>query len=328
MRKEAAELAVDVGDEMLAFKMSDGMNIVNDKVDEDAFRAALAAAHELPERVASFALTACARKDPPEHIIERIVRLNEEHQRFLEGLNKGRPTSPQKKPPPSILHVHHEEDPLPPWPDGPKGRVDSAFQNICLNTDALYPLIVSNPDVAQEIILALLIEHPRRRERKRSVPGLGLDFGFDLIRGWYPPFYTRGPFLSFLKANPQEGLSLIIRLINFATERWADVEDGKSETPSVKVLSAEVEKDFIGNGEVFYWYRGFMSGIISSALMALEKWLYDTVEDDKIRGLIDGIIDRIIQDGDSLAFLGVLCAIGKKKPDLFLGYIRVSQKPK
>ena len=187
-----------------------------------------------------------------------------------------------------------------------------------MNMGALTPLISSNPDLAQEIILALLIEYPERRERERSLAGLDRNCGLDLVRGWYPPFYTRGPLLSFLKADPRGGLSLIIRLINFATERWADMGEGKSQPPNVKVVSAEVEKDFIGNGDVFYWYRGFTSNIISSALMALEKWLYDTVEDDRAKGLIDDSIDRIIQDGDSLAFLGVLCALGKKKPDLFL----------
>src|SRR5205823_929931 len=49
----------------------------------------------------------------------------------------------------------------PPWPDGPLGRVDDAFQEICLKTDALYPLIKSRPDVAREVLLALLVQPPR-----------------------------------------------------------------------------------------------------------------------------------------------------------------------
>jgi len=44
------------------------------------------------------------------------------------------------------------------WPDGPRGRVDDAFRKVCLTTDALYPLILTAPQSAEEVILALLIE--------------------------------------------------------------------------------------------------------------------------------------------------------------------------
>ncbi len=64
LRKEAAELAITEAENMLRFKMENFYYLIQDKVDEVAYRAGLAGARELPDRGSSFALTACARKLP------------------------------------------------------------------------------------------------------------------------------------------------------------------------------------------------------------------------------------------------------------------------
>ena len=61
------------------------------------------------------------------------------------------------------------------WPDGPKGKVDDAFRKVCLTTDALYPLISTAPQVAEEVILALLIEESVTTEDDEDAHVL-LDF--------------------------------------------------------------------------------------------------------------------------------------------------------
>ena len=38
----------------------------------------------------------------------------------------------------------------------------------------------------------------------------------------YPPFYTKGPFLHYLRIEWEHAMDLIIKLINFATDRYYD----------------------------------------------------------------------------------------------------------
>ena len=325
MRREASELAITAAERMLAFKMSEGMNIVSDKVDEIAFRAGLAACNEYSDRTIDFALTACARKDPSGPILERIVKFNQELEERKREVERDRTYSTQKPSFPSIRSLYFEKEPPPPWPDGPRTRVDSAFQNICLNTDALHPLILSNPKIAREIILALLIEHPTPRSYDNDFSSIRENLGLEYVHGWFPPFYSRGPFLFFLNAYPKEGVGLILRLVNFTTERWAERGMGNGQKPPhITMAFPSGDRQFIGDNQVHYWFRdiGRVTDIIPSALMALEKWFYDHLEKKESKELIDETIERILRETHSLALVGLLCAVGKKEPSLFLNHLQ------
>ena len=76
------------------------------------------------------------------------------------------------------------------------------------------------------------------------------------------------------------------------------------------------KKSFIGDPYVYYWHRnlGNVSHVIHSALMALEKWLYDQIEKNQE---IQPYLETIIESGTSLAFVGLLISIGKKKASHF-----------
>jgi hypothetical protein len=65
LRQEAAELALTLAEQILHLEQSGGFVYIEDKLVKSAYRAALAAAHEFPERVAAFALKACARQEQP-----------------------------------------------------------------------------------------------------------------------------------------------------------------------------------------------------------------------------------------------------------------------
>jgi len=321
MRTEAAELAISVAEKMLAFKMSEGINIVHGKVDEIAFRAGLAACNQYSDRVKDFTLTACARRNPSGPILQRIIKLNKEHRERMQEAAKENRFRPKKQAPPVLLPSYIEEEPPPPWPDGPRRRVDSAFQNICLNTDALHPLILSHPTLAREIILALLIEHPTSRSFHRDDSLLRKGLGLEMIHEWFPPFYSRGPFLFFLNAHPFEGLELILRLVNFATERWAErCLENNQEPPYITINWADGKRQYFGDSRVCYWYRDcvWVPDTIPSALMASEKWLYDQIEKKESEGLVNEFVELILREANSLAFVGLLCALGKRRPVLFL----------
>jgi hypothetical protein len=321
MRSEAAELAIEIAEDMLALRMSRVLLLDEGGLVKLAFRAGLAACNEQPERVIDFALTSCSRKAPSGRILELIGKHNEELKQREKEVKR-----PIREIPEGLLYPTFESETPPPWPDGPIDRVVSDFHELCLESDtdgdALYPLIFSHPEKAREIILALLIEHPTPRERYDS--RLERHIGMSYVHTWFPPFYTRGPFYFFLNIHPEQGLDLIISLMNFAMERWAEpwAEEGK-QPPHIEVEFSWGKKTFIGDPYTYYWHRGVdnISHIIPSALMALEKWLYDRLDKEDLKEDAVRRIEGILQKGSSLAFIGLLISVGKKHQELFADYL-------
>ena len=64
----------------------------------------------------------------------------------------------------------------------------------------------------RQSVVALVSQYDPFGER-----GLGLND----VREWGAPFYSRGPVYFFLKQAPADAIEMIVRLVNFATERWA-----------------------------------------------------------------------------------------------------------
>lgn len=281
LRKEAAELGVLVAERLLHGEMAVGTQIGD-------YKSGLAAAHEFPERVASFVLEAAGRTA------------------FA----------------PRSARVRHQLDAIvEPWPDGPRTEVDTDFQEQCLspsNAGAMNPLIDANPSIAREVILALLISLPHERHIYDYSRILLDRLEIENVHGYFPPIYFRGPFLYFLRAQPDEGLDLIIRLVDFMTDRWADRFLQQASTPSLVIDLPEKNDEWIGDYYVHQWYQlqGHAPEPVVCALMSLEKWLYDKMDANES---LDEVIHTIHSGSHSMALIGVLCALGRKKPELFTG---------
>ena len=166
--------------------------------------------------------------------------------------------------PGTVTHVHsviHGGDRIAqePWPDGPLYRVSEAFRAACFDSDSMRLVMTHAPDLAREIILALLIERrPPRMDPDWSRDHILSERAVCLVHvhGFYPRFYTRGPFLLFLKVNPKAALSTIIRLVDFATERWMECQyDEKTRKIGVTLPVNGGTKCFIGDGQVYHWYH-------------------------------------------------------------------------
>ena len=115
------------------------------------------------------------------------------------------------------------EAPLPPaWPDGPSERVDEPVQSVFLDSGTLAPLFPQHASLAREVILALTIKHPVPVEVGDHYRGFHRDYETESPRDWNAHIWLRGPFFAFLMQRPEEGLDTILRLVNHATERWAD----------------------------------------------------------------------------------------------------------
>ena len=116
--------------------------------------------------------------------------------------------------------------------------------------------------------------------------------------------------------NSSVGIDLIIRLVDFATDRRAEDRQTRSIQPASVVLDLEGgPREFIGDSSVFKWYRGLGSSpnAVATALMALENWLYNQLD----QGLsVSDAITQILTRTDSVAFLGLLCCVAKKNPKL------------
>lgn len=282
VRNEAAKLALAVAVQMFELKRDNDVFIQGDP-DEIAYQAFLAAAGELPDEVSGLALRLAGRRDP--------------------------------RPPRSRFDVEVE-----PWPDGPEGEVDAAFRDVCLKTTALQRLMLARPEIASEVLLALLIAEPRERRQSpfASSSLFGGEFGLHHIHHWVSPMWHRGPFASFFQTAPDEAIRFAATLVNFATERYVDNATADGYEPG----SIEVQPEggpFVrwhGDARVYAWFRGSapQSVVVTSVLMALEHSLYQRLDANED---VDGLVRLIVKEAQSAAFAGLLVSAGLHSNRLF-----------
>lgn len=284
-----ARLALELGRKAKQSERSYGYG-----VSKTVFQAVLRAAHEFPDEVADMALIFAERKPLVEQAVTtKVVRSTGVYSRMLGHLRK-------------------------PWPDGPKRRVDEHFSQAVLAGDALRPLMVSRPAVAQELILAAYIEEPQHQNEYESSMQLN-DGGFAFQSKHTPAIYFSGPWLLFLRTSPAYALATIIRITDFATDRWLEGFqrfNRTKEVPGYLIYFADGHKNYIGSADVYNWHRYMNNDAVGveSALMALEKWLYERIYQKED---ISAEINRILQESRSAAFLGLLVAVGLYNLALF-----------
>ncbi|MBG6233498.1 hypothetical protein IWX76_000053 [Pedobacter sp. CAN_A7] len=287
-RKKMAILATDLSSIISNEKR---YSYANKEWKEKAFEGLLLGYSEVPELTGEVIQKLAGRVEPPMRKTEPSPEMPRKSYRFREA----------KK-----------------WPDGPFVYPDDEFIEVCLNRGMLQKVFEVNSQLANEVMLAILIKAPvddyyqyRGRE----------DFDLNVPRNWSPAFYRRGPFFDFLNLDPIAALNGIIKLVDFATMQWcSQFEDGQ-QIPFVTLEFNGVSKKYYGDVSLFFWYRGI--GVppdsLVSALMAVERYLYETNEDSaKVEQCIELILDR----SESLAFIGMLMSCGKAYPALFQGVLR------
>ena len=284
--KLAEEVKEDLEDR--PFSHGDGQRMV--------MEAFLRAGSEYPDEVVELARSFAQRTDSPEEN-EEVRILN------TTGF--------------SAMHFGRLREP---WPDGPRRRVPESFCEAALNGDAIAALMREPPAAVEELILAACIEAPQREGEVHVLD----DGGFSDWDHHTPGAYFTGPFLKFLQIDALQGLSTIIKLVNFATDRWKDgfKRFHRAEPQPIYVLIMDdSEKAFSGDGNVYQWHRESRAShtAVGSALMALEKWMYDNID---ARADVSATGTRILTESDSAAFLGVLVSIGLYSQGLFRGPLR------
>lgn len=326
-RREVAELAVMLGQRALDTRdVYGGREVREDR--ERFYKCALLAAPERPDEVAELAKIASERVPRP--VAEEVEAPRRPRPRsiFGSGVMRG------------------------PWPDGPLARVDDAFESVVLDSGSIRHLYRVRPAVAREVILATLIEAPHEEHwggSRMHECELGLAHRFK----WQPSLFSRGPFLLCLRESFEEGLELVMRLVEFATERsneygtrevneWraravadgrspAEIEEAaaKGAPPQHLVLhDGTRELRFIGDAGSYGWSAGITCpqgysplppSAVASALMALEQYFYQRLDAGQD---ITEEVGRTLARSRSVAPLGVLSDVGKRQPTLFSGPLR------
>jgi hypothetical protein len=315
-RRELAEMALTMARTVQVEKGHGVMYLTREPL---LYTAPLAGAADLPDEVGAWALELAGRRKVANEVSARIAQVRrqqaEQHQvRLRSDPEYKAKHEARRQIPPSIGSIRER---LPPWPLGASSKVDMDFRTACFKENGLQPLMRVHPEVAAEVLLALIIEdHPEREHgSSRHEIELGLEFAQD----GYPTAFWKSPFFPFLQISPAAALKALIALVNFCTERWvAEIMEGREgPVPGLTLqMAGGEEKTFAGWWQVFDWTQtnSHHNGNLFCALDTLERWL--TLQLDA--GVdVTTYVEQIIREGRSAALIGLLVNVGKYRPSLF-----------
>lgn len=209
------------------------------------------------------------------------------------------------------------------WPFGPSRRTSRDFCHAWLNASSAIHIYRNAPEIACEATLGFLLAWPKETLFNRDLYRSDIDrhgFAYE-ADDMYPPFYSKGPFLAFLRENWKPALELILKLVNFATDRYSDWWPYESKVEIISFPFEDGNVAWSGNHQIYAWFQFNMNtvDIIACCLMALEKWLEEEVDSGNS---LEAPINAIFTRGRSLALGGVLIALGKRRPHLFTNTLK------
>lgn len=318
-RLQMAELALAMA-RTVQVKKGHGVMYLMDEL--SLYTAPLAGATDLPTEIGNWALELAGRREVDADVKRRIAEVQlqkaKAHAERLKTDAEYKARHEERKRESHSIGSFRER--LPPWPLGASHRVDRDFRAACIKHNGIQALMRARPELAGEVLLALVIEDQPEQEygSDRFETDLGLDYPEDA----YPTAYWKSPLFSFFQLAPETALTSLIALVNFCTERWfAEVMKGRTVVaPGVTLQFADgSEKTFLGWWQVFGWPQSndsMRNGNLFCALDALERGLtlrLDAGED------ITAEIERILREGNSAALVSVLLNIAKYRPSLLTG---------
>jgi len=319
-RHELAEMALNMARTVQVKKGHGVMFLTREPL---LYTATLAGVADLPDEIGAWALELAGRREVAEEVISRIAKVRrkqtKQHQERLSTDPKYKAKHEARNKIPTSIGSFRES--LPPWPMGAKSKVDIDFQQTCFEENGLQPLMRTRPNVAAEVLLALIIEDQPEREYDSN--RYEIELGLEFARNGYPTVFWKSPFFSFLQIAPDAALKALIALTDFCTERWvAGALDGrKGSVPGLRLQMAKgEEKTFTGWYPVFDWTQtnSHRNGNLFCALDALERWL--TFQLDASSD-ITPYVEQIFHEGTSAALIGLLVNVGKYRPPLFSGVL-------
>lgn len=317
-RREMAEIALAMARTVQVEKGHGVMYLTREPL---LYTAPLAGAADLPTEVGNWALELAGRREVDADVKRRIAEVQlqkaKTHAKRLKTDAEYKTRHEERKQMPVSLGSSRER--LPPWLLGASDKVDMDFRTACIKENGIQSLMRAQPELAAEVLLALIIED--QPEREYGSARIEIDLGLEYSQDAYPTAYWKSPFFHFFQLAPETALTSLIALVNFCTERWvAEIMKGRSGgAPGVTLQFADgSEKTFPGWWQVFCWPQSneMRNGNLFCALDALERWL--TLRLDA--GVdITADIERILREGNSAALVSVLLNIAKYRPSLLTG---------
>ncbi len=311
-RKEMGELALASVRELQYMQESREVLLL-DESEPKLYSAAFAASPDLPDEVAQWALEMCGRRPIATEVQRRVSAYRAaQAQKHAERMQTDTEYRERHESARSMGHFASlSERRLPPWPLGPRRRVDRHFRSSCLHKRALNELMRIRPEAAGEILLACIIDDEPKEGRERP---LDLELGLEFDTESYPTIYWHSAFMHFLMTAEGSGLAWLMKLVEFATERWA----GEDRVYRVSLDTKDGTREYVGTYSVFNWVdtESTSNGQLFCALAALEFWLCARLEAGQD---ITPAIEFILCEGKSAALLGVLVNVAKHRPELLKG---------
>ena len=265
-----------------------------------------------------------AGRDDPERckaIVLRLAGRTPRPRRIVEETMQPRPKS-------WPLSQLYDREPPAPWPDGPRHRPDPDFQEEACTPACAEQLIELGPEFATEVFLALFIS-VRRHDELRVAERYYNELDLEQLRAAYPPFHDFAPVSRLLARHPEAGLRLVVRLLDFASERWLEMKEVSDSSPEVlpaflarpktppkiTLWIDDQSREFTGDEHVALWHRGHAPRVAAAALMSLERWLYERAD---VGDLSEEYLKLLIHSR-STAIIGVLIELAVYRPSLLRG---------
>lgn len=318
-RREMAEMALAMARTVQVEKGHGVMYLTREPL---LYTAPLAGVADLPTEVGNWALELAGRQEVDADVKRRIADAQIEkaklHAERLKTDAKYEAWHAERKRISPSLGSFREL--LPPWPLGASEKVDMDFRIACIKENGIQSLMRAQPELAAEVLLALIIED--QPERGYGAGQFEIDLGLEYPEDAYSTAFWKSPFFPFLQLAPETALTSLLALVNFCTERWAaEVMKGRTgEAPGVTLQFADgSDKTFPGWRQVFGWPQSndsLRNGNLFCALDALERWLtlrLDAGEDITVD------IERIFLEGNSASLVSVLLNVAKYRPSLLRG---------
>lgn len=138
-------------------------------------------------------------------------------------------------------------------------------------------------------------------------------YGLDENRDFFAPSGAKGPFQYLLQHHPKKALDFILKLCNFATEKYIEHLRKKGDEIYLEqlVLDDGTSIDQFVTTEFWSGYRGHSNipYVLQCALMALENWLISYVENSGENNQIDWIYNYLLKNSKSVLITSVLASV-------------------
>jgi hypothetical protein len=318
-RLELAEMALAMA---RTVQVEKGHGVMYLMREPSLYTAPLAGVADLPTEVGNWALELAGRREVDADVKRRIAEVQQQkakaHAERLRADAEYKARHKERKQVPRSIGSSRER--LPPWPLGACHKLDRDFRTACLKQNGIQYLMHARPELASEVLLALIIED--QPEREYGSHRLEMDLGLDYPEDAHSTVFWKSLFFAFLQLAPETALASLIKLVNFCTERWAaEVMRGRDGAPpGITLQFANLsKKTFLGWWQVFDWPQSNDSmrrGNLFCALDALERWLTLRLDAGKE---INADIERIFEEGNSAALVSVLVNVAKYRPSLLRG---------